>query len=90
MGRLHRLPRDEAKAVVERLATDLEQRFHVEWNWDGDDVHFRRPGVSGNLHVGESEISLDVRLGLLLTPLKPVIEREIRAQLDKLAGTDSA
>jgi putative polyhydroxyalkanoate system protein len=90
IGKLHRLPHAEAKAVAERLASDLEKRFHLAWNWDGDDVCFRRPGVSGNLHVGESKLTLDVRLGLLLTPLKPVIEREIRAQLDRLAGTDDA
>jgi putative polyhydroxyalkanoate system protein len=47
-------------------------------------VHFQRPGVSGSMHVGRSEITLDVKLGLLLTPLKPAIEREIHAQLDKL------
>ena len=58
--------------------------------WDGDDVHFERPGVSGSMHVGKSEIRLDVRLGLLLTPLKPAIEKEIHAQLDKIAGTDIA
>jgi hypothetical protein len=40
--------------------------------------------------VGASDIRLDVKLGLLLTPLKPSIEREIHAQLDKLTRKASA
>jgi len=36
------------------------------------------------MRVGKSDIALDVHLGFLLTPLKPAIEREIHAQLDKL------
>jgi hypothetical protein len=38
------------------------------------------------MHVGKDQVSLDVRLGLLLSPIKPAIEREIHAQLDKLFG----
>ena len=90
IGKAHGLPQGEARRLAERLANDLEQRFGLVCNWDGDDVHFRRPGVSGSMHVGDSDITLDVRLGLFLTPLRPAIEREIHAQLDKLAGTGNA
>ena len=90
IGKRHHLSHKKARSVAERLACDLEKRFDLAWNWDGDDVHFERPGVSGCMHVGKSEITLDVKLGLLLTPLRPAIEKEIHAQLDKLAGTDTA
>ena len=90
IGTRHGLSHMQAKDAAERMANDLQKRFHLVWHWDGDDVHFARPGVSGNMHVGPSEITLDVRLGLLLSPLRPTIEREIRAQLDKLAGTRRA
>jgi putative polyhydroxyalkanoate system protein len=84
IGKKHHLSHRKAKSVAERLASDLEKRFDLAWNWQGDHVHFERPGLSGSMHVGRSEITLDVKLGLLLTPLKPAIEREIHAQLDKL------
>jgi putative polyhydroxyalkanoate system protein len=90
IGRHHHLSHQKAKNAAERLASDLEKRFDLAWNWEGDHVHFERPGLSGSMHVGRSEITLDVKLGLLLTPLKPAIEREIHAQLDKLAGKDKA
>ena len=91
IGKVHHLSPRKAKTVAERLANDLEKRFDLCWNWEGDHVHFERPGVTGSMHVGKSRITLDVKLGLLLTPLKPAIEREIHAQLDKLAdGQDTA
>ena len=86
IGKRHHLSHKKAKSVAERLANDLEERFNLAWNWEGDHVHFERPGLSGSMHVGKSDIRLEVTLGFLLTPLKPAIEREIHAQLDKLTG----
>jgi putative polyhydroxyalkanoate system protein len=86
IDRPHHLSQQKAKDLAERLARDLAQRFGLAWDWDGDDVRFRRPGVSGRMRVGETMLTLDVKLGLLLSPLKPTIEREIYAQLDRLAG----
>ena len=85
VSKRHNLSHKKAKAVAEQLANDLEKRFDLAWSWEGDHVHFQRSGVSGSMHVGTTDIRLDVKLGFLLTPLKPAIEREIHAQLDKLA-----
>ena len=84
IARKHALPHRKAKALAERLAKDLEKRFDLACTWEGDHVAFKRPGVAGRMHVGNDRISLDVDLGLLLTPLKPAIEREIAARLDEL------
>jgi len=86
IDRPHHMSQREAKSLAERLARDLEQRFELAWRWEGDDVRFRRPGISGSMHVGETNILLEVRLGMLLAPLKPAIERQMNAQLDALDG----
>ena len=86
IAKKHKLPHRAAKDVADRVAKDLKKRFELDYAWDGDDVEFERPGISGRMHVGKETISLDVRLGLLLTPLKPAIEREIHATLDKLVA----
>lgn len=86
ISKTHHFSHKKAKEVAERLAKDLERRFDLAWTWEGEHVHFERAGISGSVHVGEKRITLDARLGLLLTPLKPSIEREIHAQLDKLVG----
>jgi putative polyhydroxyalkanoate system protein len=84
IDRPHHRSQADAKVLVGRIARDFEKRFDLAWHWDGDDVHFRRPGVSGLMHVGETNIVLEVRLGLLLAPLKPAIERQMNAHLDDL------
>jgi putative polyhydroxyalkanoate system protein len=84
IDRPHHRSQPDAKALVERVARDLEKRFDVAWRWEGDDVQFRRPGVSGFMHVGATNIVLEVQLALLLSPLKPAIERQMNAHLDAL------
>lgn len=86
IDRPHHMSQREAKSMAERLAGDFEQRLGLAWHWEGDDVHFRRTGMSGSMHVGETNIVLEVRLGMLLAPLKPAIERQMNAQLDALDG----
>ena len=90
IAKTHHLTHKKAKSVATRLARDLGQRFDLISEWDGDHVHFERPGLSGSMHVGKARITLDVTLGLLLTPLKPAIEKEVHAQLDKLTGKSGA
>lgn len=90
IARKHALSHKKAKDVADKIAKDLKKRFELDYAWDGDDVDFERPGVAGRMHVGRDSISLDVKLGLLLTPLKPVIEREIHSALDKLVPTKKA
>ena len=84
IAKQHKLSHARAKDAAERIAKDLKSRFELDYAWNGDDCEFRRPGVSGCMHVGHDTIRLDVKLGLLLTPLAPAIEREIHAALDRL------
>lgn len=86
IDRTHNLPHSSARDLAERLARDLEKRYSLAWSWEGDAIHFERPGVSGRMHIGAMNITLDIKLGLLLTPLRSTIEKEINAQLDALTG----
>ena len=84
IARRHGLTHKKAREVAERIARDLDKRFQLHYAWEGDEVAFQRPGVSGRMQVGKDTLRLDVHLGFLLIALKPAIEREIHAQLDKL------
>ena len=84
IAKRHTLSHRKAKDVAERIATDLEKRFSLSCTWDGDNVDFERPGLTGRMHVGKDRLTLDVKLGFLLSALKPAIEREIHAQLEEL------
>lgn len=88
IAKRHHLTHKKAKEVAEKIAKDLKKRFSLEYAWQGDHVDFERPGVSGRMLVGQDEIRLDVKLGLLLAMLKPALEKEIHAQLDGLIGKE--
>ncbi|HEX8739919.1 MAG TPA: polyhydroxyalkanoic acid system family protein [Casimicrobiaceae bacterium] len=87
ISKRHSLTHRKARDAAERVAQDLEERFDLAWSWEGDEVVFERTGLSGRMHVGAKEIRLDVKLGLLLSALKPAIEREIHVQLESLTVT---
>ncbi len=86
IARKHSLSHVKARAVAEKIAKDLKKRFNLDYEWDGEHIDFERPGVTGRMLVGKDKIRLDVQLGMLLSMLKPTIEREIETQLDKLLG----
>ena len=89
IARKHRLSHKKAKDAAEQIARDLKSRFSLDYAWNGDRIDFERPGVSGSMHVRKDQIELDVSLSFLLTPIKPSIEKEIHAQLDRLLGDKS-
>ena len=82
--RRHSLDHKKAKAAAQKVARDLDQRFDLAHEWDGDQVNFERPGLSGSMHVGKTEVRLDVELSFLLLPLKGPIEQAIHKELDAL------
>lgn len=87
--RRHKLDLKKAKAAAHRVIKDLTARYQLACAWDGDDVTFERPGVAGRMHVGKSEVHLDVQLSFLMTPLKGSIERAIHEELDRLFAAKS-
>ena len=36
--RTHALPRDEARKRAEELARSMQQRFELDWRWEGDRI----------------------------------------------------
>jgi putative polyhydroxyalkanoate system protein len=82
--RRHSLDHRHAKAAAEKVARDLKGRFDLEYAWEGDHIAFERPGLSGSLHVGKTDVRLDVELSFLLLPLRGPIEQAIHKELDTL------
>ncbi|HET7359615.1 MAG TPA: polyhydroxyalkanoic acid system family protein [Rhodanobacteraceae bacterium] len=81
--RPHSLGRERARAIVEQVAERMQQKFGVDTRWEGDTLHFSRSGVDGTMAVDDAMVRVNARLGLLLAPLKPMIEEEIGRKLDQ-------
>jgi putative polyhydroxyalkanoate system protein len=78
LKRNHNLDRDDARAKVEELAESLKDKLGAEYHWDGDTLRFQRTGASGFIDVSrEGVVEVDVKLGLVLRPMKGVIEKSI-------------
>ncbi len=83
--RSHNLGMEEARKRADRIAVDLQEEFSLRSRWHGDAMHVEGKGVSGELHVEEHAIELDVRLGFALKlmegPIRSAIERMIDQEL---------
>lgn len=84
--RRHNLALLEARAVVEKVAARMREKFDIAGRWEGDTLHFSRPGVNGHIAVDSDAIRVRAELGLLLSPLKGMVEQEIRRKLDEHFG----
>lgn len=73
----------QARALVDKTAVSMRNKFGISSEWTGDTLHFSRSGVKGTIEVTASELIVHAELGFLLGAMKPVIEREISDQLDK-------
>jgi putative polyhydroxyalkanoate system protein len=80
--RRHRVPREELRERVERLAQDLKAKLNADYAWKGDSLQFKRSGASGSIDIADDAIELNIKLGLMLSPMKGKIEESIKKNLD--------
>lgn len=81
--RAHSLSLAEAKTKVEHVASHLARKFDMEYEWQGNTLHFSRSGVDGHIKVGAKQVHVVAQLGFLLMMLKGPVESEIHSYLDK-------
>lgn len=79
----HSLSMKKARVVAEDLAEQLAQKYDLNYEWEGDSLHFHRTGVNGNIDVTKNSIDIRAKLGWLLIAMKGIIEAEIHRVLGK-------
>lgn len=79
----HSRPDDEARAAVERVAEKIQEKFQIDYAWEGDHLHFQRSGVDGNILLEPGQIHVTAKLGFLLAMMRGPIEEEIRKYLTR-------
>ena len=82
--RQHKLGQQQAREAAEKIVAHLEERYGIQHHWEDNVLHFKRPGVSGQMEVSASEVQVNVRLGLLLLAMKHHLEQEIHRYMDEL------
>jgi putative polyhydroxyalkanoate system protein len=84
--RAHTLGLKEARAAAERMQGELARKFGLTASWEGDTLHFERPGVSGSLTLTEKALHLTIALGFMFKAMKGPVEKAVVHELDTLFG----
>ncbi len=82
----HTMDRETAQQAADDLSRDLAEKFDIDYGWDGDTIHFERPGVQGQIDVTDEEIHIQAHLGFMLALLKAPIENEVTRYLREHFG----
>jgi putative polyhydroxyalkanoate system protein len=77
----HRLPMAQARDAVEQAIATLGHRYGLDYRWEGDVLHFVRPGVDGRIALAPGGVHVTARLGLLLSAMRGTIESELQRLL---------
>ena len=80
----HQFQEQEIPHLLEKLATRLEQKIEAPCKVEGKQISFARPGAKGKLLVDDAQLVIEVDLGLMLKPMKGMIEQKLREELAKL------
>ena len=75
-----------AKTAVDKTAKAIGKKFGISSEWEGDVLHFHRSGVDGHIEVTKTDVHVRAELGFLLGMMQPMIEAEIKKQLDENFG----
>ena len=84
----HTLPTDAARQAVEDVVTRLGRKYGLDYRWEGDALHFVRPGVEGHIAVAPGQLRVTAKLGMLMSAMKGTIEEQLRRYLDEEFGQD--
>ena len=78
----HSLGLADAKAKVDDIAQSMGSRLGVKTSWSGNTLSFSRSGASGTIDVAADSVTIDVTLGLMMSPFKGEVERQLKNYLD--------
>ena len=75
--RTHALGKEAAHAAALRVAERMKEKAQVNYRVVGDVIEFERTGAKGRLTLGSDRVVAEVTLGLLLKPMRGLIEGKI-------------
>jgi putative polyhydroxyalkanoate system protein len=83
IAREHKLGLAGAKQKIDSLVTTLGEKYGIKLVWRGNEADVKGSGVTGKLKIEETRIALDLKLGLMLTPLAGKIREGLERGVDK-------
>lgn len=84
--RKYQLEKDQVRQEVQNLAEKLSKELSASYQWQGDRLEFKRSGANGHIDIGDDLLDIEIKLNMLLTPLKSTIEKTVNDYLDERLG----
>lgn len=80
----HQSDRQQATKKVTQLLDKLQQKYQINYQFDSpQQCQLNGNGIKGKLQLAEKHINISVKLSLMMLAFKPLIETEIKKQLEK-------
>ena len=84
--RKHNLDHETVRNEVQDLAEKLSKDLAASYQWKGDRLVFKRSGANGHIDISGNEVEVEIKLSMLLTPLKGTVEKTVTTYLDERLG----
>lgn len=81
--RKHNLDDAQIREHLQALIDQFSNEYGIQHQWQGSRLELERSGAKGYIRLGSGELELELKLGILLRPLKGKIEQGINEYLDK-------
>ena len=84
ISRPHNLSVEEGRKVLKGFAEELTKKYGGNYNETPDGLNFKGPGIEGQVTLDQRVVEIKAKLGLLMGPLKGVIEQQINEKLEEV------
>ena len=76
----------DVRSRIEGLAEKVADRLGGSWCWEGNEAVCRARGAEARVGFDEDQISIDVKLPLVLRPLRGKLEAKIEEYYERYFG----
>ena len=83
MKRKHDLDPEEVQARIAKLAGRLSDRLGGSWCWEGQEAICEARGAKARVGFDETSISMQVKLPMMLRPMRGRLEAKIEEYFDE-------
>ncbi|MES2128885.1 MAG: polyhydroxyalkanoic acid system family protein [Pseudomonadota bacterium] len=80
----HSLSPAKAREAAQKVADQMAEEYDMEFEWEGDVLHFERSGVQGNLTLEKDSAEMFIKLGFLMGAFASTIEAKVAENMKKV------
>ncbi len=77
----HNKSEPELRKIADELADKLSSKFQLTSKWNGNTLDFKRSGLHGSLILSETEVSISLKLGIMMSTFASTIKKELAQSL---------